>query len=572
MDFIVKGGNDGSEITLKNERVTDGVFYIDVCVKYDKPVIPEKFSIRWYYPTIDCYSIWNSSSGARNLGPNWYKQKINSRLASCLPFQSLISLSGKNRIAIAVSDAFIPITVATGVLEEGIETECYVDFFTMPTAAIEEYKATIRIDTRDIPYYDSIYDAVKWWETECGYTPASVPEYAKLPMNSLWYSFHQQLDAEKIVEQCRLSKPLGMHTVIVDDGWQTDDNNRGYAYCGDWELATSKIPDMKELVDRVHDIGMKMMVWYSVPYIGVYSKNFEKFKDMRLDDNPKRKHWPLDPRYKEVRDFLISIYTDAVKNWGLDGLKLDFIDDFKFSEISLKSDDRRDYTSLEQAINVLMKDVYKELHAINPDILIEFRQSYIGPAIRQYGNMLRVADCPADAIRNRDGVVDLRFTSGNTAVHSDMLVWNYNEPVESAAEQLTNILYSVPQISVMIDKLTKEHYNMLKYYLSFWTEWRDVLLDGKLTADNPECHYSYVCSKLGEKAVVTLYTQNAVDNVCSEFAVVNATGRNSVYVKNCVGKTYKIVNCMGDEVCHGTFGNEKISELNVPLSAIIFIK
>ena len=27
-----------------------------------------------------------------------------------------------------------------------------------------------------------------------------------------------------------------MESIIVDDGWQTDDNNRGYAYCGDWAV------------------------------------------------------------------------------------------------------------------------------------------------------------------------------------------------------------------------------------------------------------------------------------------------------------------------------------------------
>ena len=68
-----------------------------------------------------------------------------------------------------------------------------------------------------------------------------------------------------------------MDTVIIDDGWQTDDNSRGYAYCGDWEVATSKIPDMKKFVEDIHDTGMKIMIWYSVCFMGKYAKNYDKY-------------------------------------------------------------------------------------------------------------------------------------------------------------------------------------------------------------------------------------------------------------------------------------------------------
>ncbi len=36
----------------------------------------------------------------------------------------------------------------------------------------------------------------------------------------------------------------------------------------------------------------------------------------------------LDPRYPEVREFLIGIYEKALLDWDLDGFKLDFVDEF----------------------------------------------------------------------------------------------------------------------------------------------------------------------------------------------------------------------------------------------------
>ena len=59
-----------------------------------------------------------------------------------------------------------------------------------------------------------------------------------------------------------------MKGVIIDDGWQTDDNRRGYAFCGDWEISERRFPDMRAHVERVHRLGMKYLVWFSVPFMG----------------------------------------------------------------------------------------------------------------------------------------------------------------------------------------------------------------------------------------------------------------------------------------------------------------
>ena len=571
MDFTFIGGNANAVMSIENQREKDGIFYADVKMAFAEEVVPEQVRLRFYIPSVDCYSVWSPNVRYdRSLKPNWLKSKSESRLASWMPLHTLVSSNGRNRLAIALSDAKTPMTIASGVSEENACIECDITFFTFNIAPIKEYSAVLRLDMRDIPYYDSIYDVSAWWENECGYKPAYVPEHAKLPMNSLWYSYHQQLDVEDIIRECELSKPLGMDTVIIDDGWQTDDNSRGYAYCGDWELATKKIPDMKDFVDRIHATGMKVMLWYSVPFVGLHSKNYERFRDMLLDHTGNmRDYWSMDPRYKEVRDFLISIYADAVRNWGLDGLKLDFIDSFKLFGKSLEYDARRDYQSLEEAIDVLMTEVHKTLSAINPEILIEFRQTYVGPAIRKYGNMLRVSDCPGDAMLNRQDVVNLRFTSGNTAVHSDMIMWHYDDTVESAAMQFASIIFSVPQISMKIAKLSEEHKKMLRFYLGFWRENREVLIDGKLLAANPECAYSIVCSEKDGEAVFVSYTDIVID--CAKYnkvSAINASRSKSLILKGAAGKSYKVFNCLGEQVSSGCV-DSALQEINVPACGII---
>ena len=571
MNFRISGGNKSADIKLKENRIGD-ILYLTVSMTLPTPEIPETFSIRWNFSASDVHSTWNPSLlDIHGLAFEWGMLKVQSRLASWMPVQSLISQDGVNKLCIAVSDVDTPINIKTGLREEDATFACEIEFFTKPTSPVSSYNATVRLDMRNVPYYDSIYDTSDWWENDCGYKSAYVPEAAKMPMDSLWYSFHQMLDKDEIIKECKASRELGLETVIIDDGWQTDDNNRGYAYCGDWLVAPKKMGDMAELVEELHKTGMKVMLWYSVPFMGKYTSKYEEFKDMFLEGSGNdTDFFGLDPRYKKVRDYLVGIYKNAVTEWKLDGLKLDFIDSFILKGKSLEYDKKRDYQSLEDAIHALMTEVTSALTAINPDILIEFRQSYVGPSIRKYGNMLRVGDCPCDTLKNRVGVINLRMTSGKTAVHSDMLMWNMSDTVENAALQFASILYGVPQVSMRIDKLPEDHYRMLKYYISFWKQWKDVLIDGRLTAENPECNYSSACSTLGEKSVITSFTNPVICVKTKDAVAVNASMYKSLIIKGAKDKNYTVVNCMGEEVSKGTISAD-IEEINVPVAGMIFI-
>lgn len=568
------GGNAGAKIWIDNEREENGIKHFTVHAKLSEKAVPEKFSVQFEIPHIECFSVWSPYlSHCRRIGPDWGPSTTYANIASSMPVQSVLSVDGNNRLTLAIDDAMSPTAIKTGVREEDGNIVVTFTFFTETTTAIEEYSATVRVDTRDIPFYDAVYDVVRWWENECGYTPLSVPEHAKLPMNSMWYSYHQNLDSESIVREARLAKELGMESIIVDDGWQTDHLGRGYAYCGDWELARTKIPDMREVVDRVHAEGVKLILWFSVPFVGKYSRAFERFKDMVLSDNPYQyEHTQLDPRYKEVRDFLIGVYKKYLVEWDLDGFKLDFIDSFRLTPSTIAPDDRRDYESLVEAVDRLMTDITIELKKIKPDILIEFRQTYVGPAIRKYGNMLRATDCPNDAISNRKHTLDLRLTSGNTAVHSDMLMWNKDDTPESAMLQFTSILYSVPQVSLRLDTISDVHRKALKFYLSFWRENADILMNGKLHVYDTAHDYSGACAVLDKKAIYTSYVQTVIDGAdYDELTIVKASKGNSVYVKNCKGKSYTAVNCLGETISEGII-DSTIAEIELPLSGILYIK
>lgn len=569
MNFTVEAPN-GVEYKIDESRVGD-IVTATFSVMQEKKV-PEKIKISFSVSLPDAYSTWSPAiQSGRGIAPNWKKQKTTSRLGVWLPIHQINSQSGENLACISVSDPNVPLVIMTGICEENAEIYADIELFGEPVAPFESYSFEIRIDFRRIPFYDAIYDATSYIEKASGTGSCYIPESATLPMDSLWYSFHQNLDVEEILTECREAKKYGLETVIIDDGWQTEDSSRSYSFCGDWMPATSKVGDMKELVDKIHKIGMKVILWFSVPFVGIKSKSYPEFKDMLLDGTGDCKtFFSLDPRYKKVRDYLESIFANAVDKWNLDGVKLDFIDSFYLYGKSLEPDERRDFDSLEEAVYALLSGIKKSVLKLNPEIMVEFRQIYIGPTLRKIGNMLRVSDCPADPIRNRAGIIDLRLTSGKTPVHSDMLMWDVTSPAESAAKQLATVLFSVPQISVKLEKLPTDHAKMLSFYLGFWRKYRNVLLNGKLKATHPESEYGMARSCVNGTEVIVTYFDRFIEIDALHTAFVNASGDEEFVLGLNESACVKIVDCFGD--CVSDFDLERgISKITVPMAGIAFI-
>ena len=58
MDFIIKKKDEGCTAQVINERTTGGITYFDVVMKVNAPIVPQKFSVTWKIPNINCFSIW----------------------------------------------------------------------------------------------------------------------------------------------------------------------------------------------------------------------------------------------------------------------------------------------------------------------------------------------------------------------------------------------------------------------------------------------------------------------------------------------------------------------------------
>ncbi|MFU8847623.1 MAG: glycoside hydrolase family 36 protein [Opitutales bacterium] len=498
----IEGELGSFEASWRVSRESSHLQHLTLTLESPTPATLPNFKLKWRVPAINIAGHWVSDALAKK--HDHYRARVRSRAVQHAPLLTYLSQGDQNRFTVALSDAMNPSFMRGVIREEDAYLYMDVSLFEKRTPPTKRYEITLRFDTRPVRYETAIRDTVRWWAAMEEHTPAPVPETARIPVYSTWYSYHQNITADAIVEECRLGGELGLEGVIVDDGWQTLDGNRGYAYTGDWK--PERIPEMKEFVDRVHALGQKFLLWYSVPMAGEKSEMIADFRDKTLYFHEGFGAYVLDPRYPEVREYLIGVYESAVRDWGIDGLKLDFIGMFSEKGVDdLTAEDGRDYASVDNAVDRLMSDVMVRLRALNPEIGIEFRQPYNGPLMRKYGNMFRAVDCANVAIYNRRHIVDLRLIADTTAVHSDMIMWHPEESVEAAALQLLNILFSVPQISVRLAEISPEHRQMLDFWIGYWTENKAIFLDGEFRAFAPALNYPLVSGRHNQKLIAAVY-------------------------------------------------------------------
>lgn len=575
IDSISIEGDLGEfEVDLKIREIESGLEIITMTMSSSEKITPPKFSLKWRFASSDIYAYWNSNSKVDKV--NYYYNSFSSAATGQAPVTTFMSAADQNRFTFAISDGLNKVDFGTELIEEDACFHCELTFFGEYNPPIDSYSVEILVDRRAKPYYDVLSDVSSWWASHEDYKPAVVPDDARKPMYSTWYSYHQILDVDVLLSECAKAKEIGMDAIIVDDGWQTMDSKRGYAYTGDWN--PDRIPDMKGFVDGVHNLDMKVLLWYSLPFVGEKADNYERFKGKYLRHWESQSTYVLDPRYPEVREFVIGTYEKALKEWGLDGFKLDFLGWFKpTAETVLTAEDGRDFASVNEATDKLMTDIMSRLNSINPEIMIEFRQPYIGPIMRKYGNMFRAADCPNMAVVNRNRVTDIRLIGGETAVHSDMFMWHQSDPVESAALQILNIIFSVPQLSVRLSEIPQEHLDMVKFWTSYWNRNRATLLDGKFMPVNPQALYPIITAEDENKTISALYNDMVLD-IKSEGAIdiINAKSSSSVVVRllESIGKReVSIFNCKGELVESKSYKfTEGVHQFDLPASGLIEIR
>jgi len=560
LEPIVKVTNSDISIVPNVQKNKEQVLHKFVFSNLKK----EKASIEYRVPLVDIQYVWHPLSDGKYALNNEWDLPINIKVNQSLPVICLFNQSNKSKFSVAASELVSEINLTVGVHEESASVKIVFEFL-IPA---DKYELTLSLMGENPIWSEVVQNQVKWLYDFNDVKVKKSPISAYQPVLSTWYSFHQQVSQEEIYQEAVDYQELGTETIILDDGWQTDDGQRRYAYAGDWEISKNKFPDFQKHIKEIQSLGMKYLIWLSLPYIGIKAQKWEALKSDLLYIDDFQRAGILDLRSDYVREILKQTIREFLNEFPMDGLKLDFFETFSLDE----ENNREIAESLLQFLSEL-----EELFPQGRDFLVEYRQDYINPLMMQFANIIRAKDCPNNLYLNRIRTIDLRLSCPYTAVHSDMIMWNKLEPVESAALQIINVLFSVPQLSVRYETLTKDEKQMVKFWLSFVKTYQVELLKEEITPLNPQEGYSQVSVGGKKREIIVNYSENKIITPLydsNEMIIINGTYAESIWLKVQTGN-YKLIilDCMGNEIKkeNVTFETNRIVEFTVPLSGLIFM-
>ncbi|MBC8034652.1 MAG: alpha-galactosidase [Chitinophagaceae bacterium] len=602
---LYKAGNLQLQIEGKDESfsrevhvfsVMEGVYEMEIILKAFRISVPKPIVVTFKLPSIDIQSyLCPYGANATKEPTSLYNFEISRMLPVSFaakpiftsammdqPSVTFINNDSRNRLTMGVSELIYPVTFKIGENEEnGVGFDVRIGLFEYLTKSMEGYKVKIRFDIRDVQYNQSQSDLLNWWQKEKSLVFAPVPKKAHKPFYCTWYALKADgVNASNVELQASLARKLGCETIIVDDGWQkAQDAKGGYClYNGDWEVDTVRFKDFKGHVRKVQKSGMSYMLWVGPSMIGEKSKAYEHLKDKMLYKANWASAWVVDPRFPEVRKYLSQRLISLLKESGIDGFKIDFMDlvNSRYPNKNIATGDGRDYESIEEAAVRLLADIYEGCRAVNPDVLIEYRQFYTNPVLQQYAHMFRAIDCPNDIMENRTRTLDARNLN-RQVIHADPLAWNEHEKPEHSALQLLHTMLSVPQVSTDLTKMNASQFKMLHFLLEQWSAFNEVLTRGKAINYGPQAHYSWSEVSLKDETVIVAYQPTILtpQNFSKKTMLVNGTHQDNLVLdlsKDHGLRTISVYNCTGDLIRKQDLGFSKgLLKIAVPASGIVRI-
>ncbi|GAA2145780.1 hypothetical protein GCM10009760_34800 [Kitasatospora kazusensis] len=558
-------GAGPATVTVTPQR-TPGVVLIEVTTGEPDDGLPARVRVEWRLPCTGATALWTPTTDTRWLPPSWREPRT-AALAKGAPVGSLVGSGDAALCTFAAGELVLPVDIGEGAVEETGEFTWWVEH--------EGPTLRLLLDLSGRHFADTVRDCAAWWATLL--PPAPVPPAAFAPVFCTWYALHLAMTSADVERLAALAAPLGFGALIVDDGWQTDERSRSYATTGDWQPAPAGFPDFAAHVERVQALGLDYLVWYALPFAGDRSAAVGELAAHSLARLPQLETYVLDPRSAAVRAHQVERLAAAVEKYGVDGLKIDFIDTFVRTTATGASPDP-DCATVDEGVRKLLAELDARLRAARPDVLVEHRQPYVGPGLWPYATMVRATDCPHNAAENRARTADLRLTAGPLAVHADPLTWHPSESPEQIAVLLLSVLFSTPQVSVDLGVQGPEQLAALRFWLSVMREHTALLQRGDLRPYRPELGYPLIEARHGRSLAFgryaplpasvtgdwdTLLLANADPDTLVRLAFDTAPGQLSVLVQDCFGGTVA-------EAATAVDGRELA--LHVPLGGLLTLR
>ncbi len=424
--------------------------------------------MRFSVPILDMHGYWVPESRTPSTKIVWV---IESKSAGqrAFPFIAFFNSRQINRLSAGLTN----LTDDARILAKMNQEKCTYDITIEVALGKDSQDFELVIDQRPQVWTDSLAD----WRKALALPLPEFPEGAWEPVFCTWYAVHAAVTQEWVEKNAEVASRLGFRTLIIDDGWCFDVMKRvspetistWYEMIGDWFLSEKKFPDFENHRKRVQAMGMKYLLWVAPFLIGAKSELYKQLADI-VKPEYHEGCYTFDSSRKEAAKLLLGKMKHVIQDYGLDGLKVDFLD---YIFPNMEEPRGEDTTHFIQELARTIREVKK-------DALIEFRQAYATPGMLAYGTQFRAGDVPFDFIDNFHRLAQIRISVGDgVPVHADPAYWHPQESPENISRHMIASLAGVPMLSMDLLAISETEQKIIRHWLGFYQAHRETFNYGK---------------------------------------------------------------------------------------------
>ena len=424
--------------------------------------------IRFSVPVLDVHGCWAPESRTPSAKLPW---TVESRSAGqrAFPFLAFFNSAQVNRLSAGLTN----LADDTKILAQMNQESCAYDITFEVALGKDSGDFELILDQRPLLWTDCLAD----WRKTLGVKLPAFPDAAWEPVYCTWYAVHAAVTQDWVEENARIAASLGFRTLIIDDGWCFDAMKRvspetistWYEWIGDWRLSKRKFPDFENHRKRVQAMGMKYLFWVAPFLIGVKSGLIKMIPGCFSEECREGCH-VFDSRRRDAADILLDKMKHVMADYGLDGLKVDFLD-----HIFPDTEDPRGRDTMR-----FVRKLAESVRAVKPDALLEFRQAYATPVMLPYATQFRAGDVPFDFLDNFLRILQIRVSMGDgVPVHADPAFWHPRESPVNIARHMIASLAGVPMLSMDLSRTGEMEKRIIRHWLGFYREHRKTLNFGK---------------------------------------------------------------------------------------------
>jgi alpha-galactosidase len=537
---------------------------------------PPSFNVSVKFPKDKINQIWNSKTWSNK---SFFTLPSYDRAAAGFSIISGLTLNDQNQITFTCKDAYKAKFVSSNIREENDSIVFSLGFFedNPPLSNLQDYQAEVLVDFRNIHFSKAIYDASSWFLSDDFKMGVASVDTTNIPAFSTWYPMHRNIPLENITKELDSLRTFNFKSVLVDDGWQALVNMKvdtAYSY------EQNSYKTMNIFKQKCMDMKLPLYLWYSIPFMGGNPVVLKKFEGKYIRYRAPRQMYVLDPRYAEVRKYLVSTYANFLSVWQFDGYWFDFLKGFYPKEGALiEQDGGRDFVSIELAVDTLYADMEARLKTIKPNIFMGQKFPVVGPNLVSYQSFLTgfvgVENCQVV----REKMVNNRLLYGKYTPFMEVVAFNPKEQPEDVARKLQSVLFGNPYVSFYITTMPTEVKQTIRFWLNYWKSNYQVIFEGEFEPMQVSHFYPVVKVENEQKTIYMLYEDHTINlplTLSSTIDVINSKitpGIQFQLSKSGLEYHYEIFNCKGVSTENGVTKSKSKNSLDfvVPTGGFIRI-